>query len=57
MGALQKAAFGATYKSVWCAGSSLEFTTEISTVNGIVERFKGEIDQAQKQLFKTLGSV
>lgn len=57
MGALQKAAFGATYKSVWCAGSSLEFTTEISTVREIVERFKSEMTEAEANLFKTLGQI
>lgn len=57
MGALQKAAFGATYKTIWCAGSSLEFTHEISTVKEIVERFKSEMTEAEKNLFKTLGRV
>lgn len=57
MGALEKAAFGATYKSVWCAGSSLEFTQRIEGVKDIVERFKDEITVAEKNLLKTLGRV
>jgi nitronate monooxygenase len=55
MGALEKAAFGATYKSVWCAGSSLEFTQKIEGVKEIVERFKDEMTVAEKNLLKTLG--
>lgn len=55
MGALEKAAFGATYKSVWCAGSSLEFTQRIEGVKEIVERFKDEMSVAEKNLLKTLG--
>lgn len=57
MGALEKAAFGATYKSVWCAGSSLEFTQKIEGVKEIVERFKSEMTIAEKNLLKTLGRV
>lgn len=57
MGALEKAAFGATYKSVWCAGSSLEFTKKIEGVKEIVERFKDEMTIAEKNLLKTLGRV
>lgn len=57
MGALEKAAFGATYKSVWCAGSSMEFTHKIEGVQEIVERFKSEMDVAEKNFLKTLGRV
>ena len=57
MGALEKAAFGATYKSVWCAGSSLEFTHKIEGVKEIVERFKNEMTVAENNLLKTLGRV
>lgn len=57
MGALEKAAFGATYKSVWCAGSSLEFTKKIEGVKEIVERFKSEMNVAEQNLLKTLGRV
>ena len=57
MGALEKAAFGATYKSVWCAGTSLEFTQEITSVKEIVKRFKSEMIVAEKNLLKALGRV
>ncbi len=35
---MKKAAFQATYKSVWCAGPSIEFTKEILPVKEIVKR-------------------
>ena len=57
MRALEKAAFSATYNSVWCAGTSLEFTHKIETISTIVERFKDEMTQAEKNLLKTLGRV
>ena len=33
---IEKAAFSATYKSVWCAGPSIEFVKKINTVEGVV---------------------
>lgn len=38
MKAVEKAAFSATYKSVWCAGPSIEYTHKISTVKEVVDR-------------------
>lgn len=38
MKSLEKAAFGATYKTVWCAGPSIEYVNEIQPVNQIVEK-------------------
>lgn len=57
MKALEKAAFSATYNSVWCAGTSLEFTHKVETISTIVERFKDEMTQAEKNLLKALGHV
>jgi nitronate monooxygenase len=57
MKAIEKAAFSATYKTVWCAGTSVEFTTEVGTVKGIVEKFKSEFSVAEQNLLKTLGRV
>lgn len=37
MKSLEKAAFGATYKTVWCAGPSIENVKAIKTVGEIVE--------------------
>jgi nitronate monooxygenase len=57
MKALEKAAFGANYNSVWCAGTSVEFTNEIGTVKSIVDRLKSEMTEAEQNLLKTLGRV
>ena len=48
--AIEKAAFSATYKTVWCAGPSIEFTNEISTTKQIVERIKNEYDIAYEKV-------
>lgn len=57
MKSIEKAAFSATYKTVWCAGSSLEFTHKIETVKEVVEKFKLEMAEAETNLLKTLGRV
>ena len=38
----QKAAFGATYKSVWCAGPSIEYVKAIRPVGEIVKSLVNE---------------
>lgn len=55
MKALEKAAFSASYKTVWCAGSSIEFTKKIESVGEIVGRFKTEMKEAQDNLNKVMG--
>lgn len=52
---LEKAAFGATYQSVWCAGSSIEFTNKVESISDIVSRFKSEVKTAQDNLNLKLG--
>lgn len=52
---LEKAAFSASYKSVWCAGSSIEFTKKIESIPEIVTRYKSEIKEAQQKLNQVLG--
>lgn len=37
MKSLEKAAFGATYKTVWCAGPSIEYVDKIQSVDEIVK--------------------
>jgi len=37
MRSVEKAAFSASYKTVWCAGPSIEFTSEIKAVDSIVQ--------------------
>jgi nitronate monooxygenase len=55
MKAIEKAAFSATYKTVWCAGSSIEFTHKIEPIKETVNRLKNEFKEAQEALVKTLG--
>ncbi len=43
---LQNAAFGATYKTVWCAGPSIEFVNEIRPVGKIVAQLITEYEQS-----------
>ena len=43
---LTSAAFSATYKSVWCAGPSIEFVKEIKPVSAIVKQLREEYEQA-----------
>ncbi|MEQ8474711.1 MAG: nitronate monooxygenase [Fulvivirga sp.] len=42
MKSLEKAAFGATYKTVWCAGPSIEYVKKVQPVNEIVEKLISE---------------
>lgn len=39
---LQKAAFGATYKTIWCAGPTIEYIKEIKPVKAIVKTLVNE---------------
>jgi nitronate monooxygenase len=41
MKSLQEAAFGQTYKTVWCAGSSIEDVHEILPISKIVKKIIG----------------
>ena len=38
MKAAENAAFSSTYKTVWCAGTSIEHTKEILPVKEIIKR-------------------
>jgi nitronate monooxygenase len=44
---LEKAAFSASYKSVWCAGSSVQFTEGIRPVQQIVDQLISEWKEAE----------
>ena len=46
---IEKAAFSATYKSVWCAGPSIEFTDKIETTKEIVDRLISQYDTSVKE--------
>lgn len=52
---IEKAAFSATYKTVWCAGSSIEFTHKIEPLKNIVSRLTSEMEVAKKDLLNKLG--
>lgn len=51
---LEKAAFSASYKSVWVAGTSIEFTHKIEPVTDIVSRFRKEMKDAKDNINKVL---
>jgi nitronate monooxygenase len=53
---LEKAAFSASSKTVWCAGSSIQFTHKIESVKDIIERYKKELIEAQEKLSKVMES-
>jgi nitronate monooxygenase len=46
---LEKAAFSASYQSVWCAGTSLEFSEEIKPIAKIVENLITEWKNAEQR--------
>ncbi len=46
MKSLKKAAFSSTYKSVWCAGPSIEFVTEILPIRKLVSNIMLEYEKA-----------
>jgi nitronate monooxygenase len=52
MKAIEKAAFSATYQTVWCAGPSIEFTKEISTVSSITKKLIEEYNEALKDFLQ-----
>lgn len=47
---LEKAAFSASYKSVWVAGTSIEFTHKIEPLKDIVARYISEMEEARKRI-------
>jgi nitronate monooxygenase len=46
MKALENAAFGATYKTVWCAGPSIEYVKSIRPVEGVIKTLIEEYELA-----------
>ena len=49
---LEKAAFSATYKSIWCAGPTIEFVSEKEKVSVIIGRIQNEYNEAILELAK-----
>ena len=50
MKAVEKAAFAATYKTVWVAGPSIEFSHAIESVETITKRIISEYEIAYNNL-------
>jgi nitronate monooxygenase len=50
MKAVEKAAFAATYKTVWVAGPSIEFIHKIETIQSIVERLIAEYKKTLEEI-------
>ena len=46
MKSLQNAAFSSTYKTIWCAGPSIEHVTEIRSVKEVVEDLRRDFESA-----------
>jgi nitronate monooxygenase len=46
MKSLQKAAFSSTYKTVWCAGPSIEYVHAVRPISAIVSQLKSEFNAA-----------
>lgn len=44
---VEKAALGATYKTVWCAGPSIEYVTSIQPMATIIKKLTSEYDAAK----------
>lgn len=47
---LEKAAFSASYKTVWCAGPSIEFVNQVESTEQIISRIIGEYKSAYEAL-------
>ena len=47
MKAVEKAAFGATYKSVWCAGPAIEYVKAIQPMEKIIRRLTSEYEKSK----------
>lgn len=50
MKAVEKAAFGATYKTVWCAGPAIEYVKSIRPMRDIVQTLVREYDLARNKM-------
>jgi nitronate monooxygenase len=46
MKSLRNAAFSSTYKTVWCAGPSIEYVSEIKPVGDVVAELKKDYFQS-----------
>jgi nitronate monooxygenase len=44
---VERAAFGATYKTVWCAGPSIEYVTCVQPLEKIIKKLVDEFKLCQ----------
>lgn len=51
---VEKAAFAATYKTVWCAGPSIEFIDKVEPVKEVVQRLISQYEDAVKEFQEKL---
>lgn len=51
---IRKAAFGATYKTVWCAGPSIEFVNKDLTIQQIVDNYVDDFFKTHDKMNATL---
>ncbi len=51
---MEKSVLPANYKTLWCAGQSVELINEISSIKDIVETFKQETITTLKQVKQML---
>jgi nitronate monooxygenase len=57
MKAVEKAAFGATYKTVWCAGPAIEHVTEIRPIADIIEDLVSEYNACFESSVSGAGKI
>ncbi len=50
--AITKAASGESYKTLWCAGPSIEFSQELKSVKEVIQKLTSELDMAYNQILK-----
>ncbi len=53
---IERAALSATYKTVWCAGPSLELIDRIYSIEDLLQRLETEFTQCRKEFYKRLSS-
>ena len=50
MGKLRKAAFNATYRTVWCAGPSIEHVRSIQSIENIIAQLKADFNDQKGEI-------
>ena len=50
MKAVEKAAFGATYKTVWCAGPAIEHVKRVQPIADMISAITRQFDEASNEV-------